>query len=44
MRQVAGERKIKASNLPFRAHLDFLCLSVPRDEMPAAFAAHRREI
>ena len=40
MRQVLRAQKIKASQTKRFAHvLDFLCLSVPRDEMPAAFAA-----
>ena len=40
MRQALRAQKIKVSQTKRFAHvLDFLCLSVPREEMPAAFAA-----
>ena len=40
MRQALRAQKIKAAQSKRFAHvLDFLCLSVPREEMPAAFAA-----
>ena len=39
MRQALRAQKLRCRNEAVCARVDFLCLSVPREEMPAAFAA-----